>query len=186
MTGARGRRAPAERQQRPARPGRRLVRHRDHRHHPPRPRPQRPPTASTATCPPRRSANRCCSTWPQCVFPYCTRRTRRCDLDHRCPHGDGGPSCPCNLTPLCRTHHRMKTFSGWTYEPAGPPRPGSRPPSPGPAPKATGSTSTTAAPPRCPTSDHPAPHPAGSAGRSACGARCQPRRGVASDWASQS
>ena len=57
-------------------------------------------------------------TWPQCVFPYCTRRTRRCDLDHRCPHGDGGATCPCNLTPLCRTHHRMKTFSGWTYHPA--------------------------------------------------------------------
>ena len=57
-------------------------------------------------------------TWPQCVFPFCTRRTRRCDLDHRCPHGDGGPTCPCNLSPLCRTHHRMKTFSGWTYEPA--------------------------------------------------------------------
>ena len=57
-------------------------------------------------------------TWPQCVFPFCTRRARRCDLDHRCPHGDGGATCPCNLAPLCRTHHRMKTFSGWTYEPA--------------------------------------------------------------------
>ncbi len=22
-------------------------------------------------------------TWPQCVFPFCTRRARRCDLDHR-------------------------------------------------------------------------------------------------------
>ncbi len=57
-------------------------------------------------------------TWPRCVFPFCTRRTRRCDLDHRCPHGDGGATCPCNLAPLCRTHHRMKTFSGWTYQPA--------------------------------------------------------------------
>ena len=57
-------------------------------------------------------------TWPQCVFPYCTRRARRCDLDHRYPHGDGGATCPCNLAPLCRTHHRMKTFSGWTYQPA--------------------------------------------------------------------
>ena len=36
-------------------------------------------------------------TWPQCVFPFCTRRARRCDLDHRCPHGDGGVTCPCNL-----------------------------------------------------------------------------------------
>ncbi len=57
-------------------------------------------------------------TWPQCVFPFCTRRARRCDLDHRRPHGAGGSTCPCNLAPLCRTHHRMKTFSGWTYQPA--------------------------------------------------------------------
>ena len=57
-------------------------------------------------------------TWPQCVFPFCTRRSRRCDLDHRCPHSEGGATCPCNLAPLCRTHHRMKTFSGWTYQPA--------------------------------------------------------------------
>ena len=57
-------------------------------------------------------------TWPGCVFPYCTRRARSCDLDHRVNHADGGATCPCNLAPLCRTHHRMKTFSGWTYEPA--------------------------------------------------------------------
>ncbi len=56
--------------------------------------------------------------WPRCVFPFCTRRARRCDLDHRCPHGDGGATCPCNVAPLCRTHHRMKTFAGWRYEPA--------------------------------------------------------------------
>jgi hypothetical protein len=55
--------------------------------------------------------------WPQCVFPFCTRRVRT-DLDHRVPWPDGATSSA-NLAPLCRTHHRMKTFCGWRYEPAG-------------------------------------------------------------------
>ena len=54
--------------------------------------------------------------WPQCVFPFCTRRART-DLDHRVAHPDGETSTA-NLAPLCRTHHRMKTHSGWDYEPA--------------------------------------------------------------------
>ena len=54
--------------------------------------------------------------WPQCVFPFCTRRART-DLDHRIPWPHGSTSST-NLAPLCRTHHRMKTFSGWDYEPA--------------------------------------------------------------------
>ena len=32
------------------------------------------------------------------------------------PHNKGGPTCPCNLVPLCRRHHRAKTFEYWTYE----------------------------------------------------------------------
>ena len=51
------------------------------------------------------------------MFPFCTRRARRADLDHRVPWPDG-PTSSANLAPLCRTHHRMKTFAGWTYEPA--------------------------------------------------------------------
>ena len=27
----------------------------------------------------------------------------------------GGPTCPCNRVPLCRRHHRAKTFSLWRY-----------------------------------------------------------------------
>ena len=50
-----------------------------------------------------------------CVFPYCTRPAHRCDLDHRQAHADGGPTCSCNLAPLCRSHHRAKTHGGWTY-----------------------------------------------------------------------
>ncbi|KAA1415486.1 DUF222 domain-containing protein [Nocardioides humilatus] len=51
-----------------------------------------------------------------CRAPHCTRRAERCDLDHAHPHGKGGPTCPCNLVPLCRRHHRAKTFEFWVYE----------------------------------------------------------------------
>jgi hypothetical protein len=51
-----------------------------------------------------------------CRFPHCGRKARSCDLDHAIPHGRGGPTCPCNLVPLCRRHHRAKTHSRWRYE----------------------------------------------------------------------
>ena len=50
-----------------------------------------------------------------CVFPFCTVRATRCDKDHVTAHADGGATCPCNLAPLCRRHHRAKTHSAWTY-----------------------------------------------------------------------
>lgn len=52
---------------------------------------------------------------PTCVFPWCTKSSRRCDRDHRVPYAAGGPTCECNLTPLCRHHHRLKTHAGWRY-----------------------------------------------------------------------
>lgn len=50
-----------------------------------------------------------------CRFPYCGRRAERCDLDHARPHAAGGVTCPCNLVPACRRHHRAKTLSDWRY-----------------------------------------------------------------------
>jgi hypothetical protein len=54
-----------------------------------------------------------------CAHPYCTRPARHCDCDHIVPfdpdHPDRGPTCPCNLAPLCRHHHRLKTHAGWRY-----------------------------------------------------------------------
>ncbi|KRA38401.1 hypothetical protein ASD81_07135 [Nocardioides sp. Root614] len=50
-----------------------------------------------------------------CRFPWCTRPAVKCDLDHVAPHNKGGPTCPCNLVPACRRHHRAKTFSRWRY-----------------------------------------------------------------------
>ncbi len=107
-----------------------------------------------------------------CVFPWCTRPARRlraddhpCDCDHVVPHGREGPTCSCNLAPLCRRHHRLKTHGGWTYTILEPgtylwssPAPLPLPPRPRPAPST--SPATDAHPHHHPTSSHPAPHPA--------------------------
>lgn len=52
---------------------------------------------------------------PTCVFPWCSRPSHRCDLDHRVAYDAGGASCDCNLAPLCRRHHRLKTHRGYRY-----------------------------------------------------------------------
>ncbi len=61
-----------------------------------------------------------------CVFPWCTRPARACDHDHREPYDESdparGPTCTCNLAPLCRHHHRLKTHTPWRYRS---PEPGS-------------------------------------------------------------
>lgn len=57
-----------------------------------------------------------------CVYPRCGRRSELCDLDHivdYVPLDQGGPpgqTSPDNLAPLCRRHHRAKTFSAFTYQ----------------------------------------------------------------------
>ncbi len=57
-----------------------------------------------------------------CVFPACGRDSRRADLDHIAPYlprafdGPPGQTNAANLAPLCRTHHRAKTFTRWRYE----------------------------------------------------------------------
>ncbi len=56
-----------------------------------------------------------------CVHPNCNRPARQCDCDHITPYDQGGPTCPCNLAPLCRHHHRLKTHAGWRYWMLGPP-----------------------------------------------------------------
>jgi len=48
-----------------------------------------------------------------CSFPGCRRPARRCDLDHTVPYDAGGPTCECNLAPLCRRHHQAKQAPGW-------------------------------------------------------------------------
>ncbi len=42
-----------------------------------------------------------------CVWPSCARPSVRCHTDHRIPH-PLGPTCECNLWPLCPRHHKAK------------------------------------------------------------------------------
>ncbi len=63
-----------------------------------------------------------------CVYPRCGRPAAACDLDHIDPYvpmdqgGPTGQTHPGNLAPLCRKHHRAKTFGDFTYQhrPTGP------------------------------------------------------------------
>ena len=51
-----------------------------------------------------------------CTAPGCGQPAARCDLDHTSPWHHGGLTCPCNLAPLCRHHHRVKQAQGWWLE----------------------------------------------------------------------
>ena len=55
-----------------------------------------------------------------CRFPGCRRRAESCDLDHVIPFAAGGTTCLCNLSPLCRYHHLVKTHAGWAVRFTGP------------------------------------------------------------------
>jgi hypothetical protein len=56
-----------------------------------------------------------------CVFPWCQRNARSCDLDHIKPYvpiDEGGPpgqTAASRLAPLCRRHHNAKTSRRWHY-----------------------------------------------------------------------
>ncbi len=57
-----------------------------------------------------------------CIFPWCTRPARRlepdrhrADCDHAREYALGGTTCSCNIAPLCRRHHRLKTHTAWRY-----------------------------------------------------------------------
>ena len=48
-----------------------------------------------------------------CRFPGCTRPAERCEIDHASPYDAGGHTDTCNLGPLCKHHHEMKTSVYW-------------------------------------------------------------------------
>jgi hypothetical protein len=52
----------------------------------------------------------------RCTAPGCGQPAVGCDLDHTEPWDHGGLTCPCNLAPLCRHHHRCKQAEGWRLE----------------------------------------------------------------------
>ena len=52
-----------------------------------------------------------------CIFPGCRFAAVDCDLDHRQPWSERGPTRVDNLAPLCRHHHRVRHHFGWTHRP---------------------------------------------------------------------
>jgi hypothetical protein len=52
-----------------------------------------------------------------CAFPFCDKAATACDADHCVAASADGSTCDCNITPLCRPHHRLKTHAGWSYTP---------------------------------------------------------------------
>jgi len=53
---------------------------------------------------------------PMCVFPGCRMPAAQCDLDHRVPWSEHGPTSVDNLVPLCRHDHRIRHQAGWAHE----------------------------------------------------------------------
>ncbi len=52
-----------------------------------------------------------------CIFPGCRMPATDCDIDHRTPYGEGGPTVTPNLAPLCRHDHGVvRHGAGWVYE----------------------------------------------------------------------
>jgi len=51
--------------------------------------------------------------YPTCVFPGCRQPAGQCDLDHRRPFSQGGPTHNDNLGPLCRHHHNTRHHAPW-------------------------------------------------------------------------
>jgi len=54
---------------------------------------------------------------PTCVFPGCRMPASDCDLDHRIPWSEDGPTRVENLAPLCRHDHRIRHETGWKHQP---------------------------------------------------------------------
>lgn len=52
-----------------------------------------------------------------CIYPGCNRPAEQCQLDHRIPFGEGGPTTPSNLFCLCAHHHNLKTDRRAFYVP---------------------------------------------------------------------
>jgi hypothetical protein len=51
-----------------------------------------------------------------CRFPTCRQPAWQCDADHTRPFDQDGPTCSCNLGPLCRYHHQLKQHPLWRLE----------------------------------------------------------------------
>jgi Domain of unknown function (DUF222) len=57
---------------------------------------------------------------PRCTAPGCGRPAAKCEADHTLAWEDGGITCECNLSPLCKHHHIVKHLKGWRLAQAKP------------------------------------------------------------------
>lgn len=53
---------------------------------------------------------------PTCVFPGCRMPATQCDLDHRIPWSEGGPTDIGHLAPLCRHDHNIRHRAHWVHQ----------------------------------------------------------------------
>lgn len=67
---------------------------------------------STPYVPTQLMRDRVVTRYERCTWVGCCAPAWRCDLDHNRRHPDG-PTCDCNLAPLCRRHHRMRHETPW-------------------------------------------------------------------------
>ena len=51
----------------------------------------------------------------RCGFPSCGAAVWFCDADHNRPYDQGGCTDADNCGLLCRRHHRLKTFTAWSW-----------------------------------------------------------------------
>jgi hypothetical protein len=56
------------------------------------------------------------ATSPTCTAPGCCRPAIHCEIDHRLEFDRGGCTNQCNLKPLCKMHHDMKTRKRWRVD----------------------------------------------------------------------
>ena len=59
------------------------------------------------------------ATHPTCTMPGCSRPSMNCEIDHRREYHrdrDPGRTDRCNLGPLCKLHHEMKTKKYWKVD----------------------------------------------------------------------
>jgi hypothetical protein len=56
------------------------------------------------------------ATHPTCTAPGCGRPAGDCEIDHRKEFDRGGHTSRCNLKPLCKLHHELKTKKLWQVD----------------------------------------------------------------------
>ena len=70
-------------------------------------------TGTLARRPTEAQKRRIRAEYATCVFPGCRQPAHRCDLDHRKPFSQGGPTHNDNIGPLCRHHHMARHHAPW-------------------------------------------------------------------------